>query len=113
VCLLLYGRDFHSASGVLNVNAQFQLPVLASGGSGPLLRAVEHYRLGVVLPECSPPRVAAALREQSYLAGANWESFQNDHSWEINAGSVAQSLAASLRPTMKLAGGDWQRKSEN
>ncbi|MGA0094785.1 MAG: glycosyltransferase, partial [Chthoniobacterales bacterium] len=37
VLMLTYSKDFRSASGVLNVNAQFGLPVMASAGGGPLL----------------------------------------------------------------------------
>lgn len=91
--LLLYSSDFHSMSGVLNVNAQFQLPVLASAGGGPLLKAVRDYNLGSILENAKPQTIAHGLRAKDNPI-AHWEDYTRDHSWETNAQRVVTAFEA-------------------
>lgn len=94
--LLLYSRDFHSMSGVLNVNVQFRLPVIASAGGGPLLRSVADYRLGQVLDEATPENLTKALAA-SPMEAPRWEDYLRDHSWETNAQRVVNALRSAGR----------------
>lgn len=89
--LLLYSKEFRSMSGVLNLNVQFRLPVLASGGGGPLLHAVQSYRLGHTLEAPTPSGIAKAL-VASHHPDARWDDFSNDHSWDVNAQRVVGAL---------------------
>ncbi len=91
--LLLYSHNFHSMSGVLNVNAQFRLPVLASAGSGPLLNAIRAYDLGPIISEPTPANIAHALNLNHQL-DARWDDYLKDHSWEQNAERVVCALCA-------------------
>lgn len=96
--VLAYSASFRSASGVLNVVAQFGLPVLASGGDSALVQAVQQFQLGVVVP----PDDTAALSDglQRLLSGAHqpdWPQYRSSNSWEVNARMVASSLG--LLPT--------------
>jgi glycosyltransferase involved in cell wall biosynthesis len=92
--LLLYSRDFHSMSAVLNVNVQFRLPVLASAGGGPLLKAVQRYRLGQILEDTQPETIAKALAKDE-LPAARWDDYLRDHSWETNARRVVDALSCT------------------
>lgn len=92
--LLLYSNDFHSMSGVLNVNARFRLPVIASAGGGPLLRTVADYRLGRVLDDATPENLVKALAEAD-LPVPSWEDYLRDHSWETNAQRVVDALRSA------------------
>lgn len=80
-------------SGVLNVNAQFRLPVLASAGSGPLLNAIRAYDLGPLINESTPASIAHALNLNQQLV-ARWDDYLKDHSWEQNAERVVSALSA-------------------
>ncbi len=92
--LLLYSKDFRSASGVLNVNAQFEKPVLASGGEGPLKKAVQPYHLGTWIETLSADEVARAVQGMAHTEEpANWARYRQDHSWERNAEIVMDALA--------------------
>lgn len=90
--LLLYSKDFYSMSAVLNVNVQFRLPVLASAGGGPLLKAVESYGLGIVIHDTNPATIASAIAENRQPI-ARWDDYVSDHSWETNATRVIEALS--------------------
>jgi glycosyltransferase involved in cell wall biosynthesis len=97
VLLLAYSKAFHSASGVLNVNAQFGLPVVASGGEGPLVQMVERYKLGVVLPDATPEAIAHGVG--AALAGrSDWDGFVVANSWERNARETVDSVRSYPLP---------------
>jgi len=92
--LLTYSQDFRSASGVLNVNGQFRLPVLASAGGGPLLDAVNRYNLGIVLGEPTPQLIAEAVARA--LGGkGDWVSFTKENSWGLNADKVVKAFSSA------------------
>lgn len=89
--LLLYSKDFHSMSAVLNVNVQFRLPVLASAGGGPLLKTVQTYGLGQTLVNPTPRTIAQALILDD-VPVPRWDDYIRDHSWETNAQRVVEAL---------------------
>ena len=93
--LLTYSGDFRSASGVLNVNAQFGLPVLASAGRSPLLDAVAEYRLGTVIVQPDAASIAEAVPRTLGFKG-EWQRFADENSWRINAERVAEALSEKL-----------------
>ena len=91
--LLTYSSHFRSASGVLAAAAQFQRPVLASSGDGPLKVAVNRYSLGrFVEPDNTHALVEGVSQLMDSKTPADWEGFRRDHSWETNARIVTQCL---------------------
>jgi glycosyltransferase involved in cell wall biosynthesis len=95
VLMLTYSKDFRSASGVLSVNAQFGLPVIASAGGGPLLKTTRKYGLGVVIDYPEADLIAAAFAQTTNFS-ADWERFASENSWETNAKLVAEALGQRL-----------------
>jgi hypothetical protein len=91
--LLLYSQDFRSMSGVLNVNVQFRLAVLASAGGGPLVKAVQKYNLGQVVPDTQSTTISRALAQTQFIQ-PRWDEYLRDHSWETNAEAVVKALRA-------------------
>lgn len=89
--MLTYSQDFRSASGVLNVNAQFGLPVLASAGRSPLLDAVAEYGLGTVIEKPDAALIAEAVPRALGVKG-DWPRFAGENSWRVNAKRVALAL---------------------
>lgn len=90
---LTYSRKFRSASGVLNVNAQFRKPVLASSGLGPLKTAVEQYQMGEWVAPDSPHELKEGLvRLMTNRPNSRWDEYLADHSWEDNAKLVVCAL---------------------
>jgi glycosyltransferase involved in cell wall biosynthesis len=94
VLMLTYSQDFRSASGVLNVNAQFGLPVLVSAGRSPLLDAVHRYGLGMVIERPEASLIAGAVPEAFEVKG-DWAHFCADNSWDCNANKVVEALRQS------------------
>lgn len=92
--LLTYSSDFRSASGVLNVNAQFGLPVLASAGASPLLDVVKEYQLGSILQNPNATSIAQAVPQALDVKG-EWQRFAEENSWHINAERVVEALAGN------------------
>lgn len=90
--VLLYSRDFRSASGVLNVCSQFGLPVLASSGVGPLKTVIDQYSLGEWVEPDSLEAVHEGLERLTNSShGMNWEDYLRDNSWRLN---IALTLCA-------------------
>jgi glycosyltransferase involved in cell wall biosynthesis len=91
--LLTYSADFRSASGVLAAAAQFNKPVIASGGDGPMKNAILNYRLGYFgLPSDQESLNHGIRQVLSETSSARWDSFRQDHSWNINAKRVSCKL---------------------
>jgi glycosyltransferase involved in cell wall biosynthesis len=92
---LLYKPSFRSASGVLSANVQFALPVIASGGEGPLKQNIRDYGLGMWLDAPSVASVCKAINDMSKLdlPADIWARFDRDNSWERNANLILESLA--------------------
>ncbi len=91
--LLTYSSDFRSASGVLAAAAQFETPVLASGGEGPMKSAIQRYRLGHFADPSDPNSLRAGIQEVLTLPSKpDWEGFTKAHSWDVNASAVVKAL---------------------
>lgn len=90
ILLLCYSKSFVSQSGVLHVAANWGLPVLASGGEGPLLKAVRKYGLGLIVAPDSAAALAEGLdtlvrqRAKGLPECAGWQAFRSDASWSRN-----------------------------
>jgi glycosyltransferase involved in cell wall biosynthesis len=89
--VLTYSPSFRSASGVLNVNSQFGLPVLVSSGRSPLLDAVETYSLGTVIDIPDAELIACAVPAALNVTG-DWSRFRAENSWDRNAEKVVEAL---------------------
>ena len=89
--MLTYSQDFRSASGVLNVNAQFGLPVIASAGRSPLRDAVERYGLGRIIDRSEAELIAKAVPE-AFTCSGNWDRFRLENSWARNAERIIGAL---------------------
>lgn len=93
--LLLYSRNFHSSSGVLHLNCRFRLPVIASGGEGPLLNEVRQYKLGIVVDPDDREGLISALRS-GHLQSPQWDRYSSENSWEENAMKIKDTLSEWL-----------------
>lgn len=93
---LLYSSDFHSASGVLSLASQFELPVIASSGGGPLRQEIETYQLGQWVPPDRGDEVISGLKQLEMTSdepmSVRWERYRRAHSWETNARKVLECL---------------------
>ncbi|MGJ8696670.1 MAG: glycosyltransferase [Verrucomicrobiaceae bacterium] len=90
VVVLTYAESFRSASGVLNVAAQFGKTVMASGGDGPLKEAMARYQLG---NWCEPNSVEAIGMAMKKLQPAeDWERYRVENSWQEGARKIMTSF---------------------
>ncbi len=91
--VLAYSWSFRSASGVLNVVANYRLPVVASAGDSAMLSAVQRYRLGVVIPPDDTAALAAGI---SHILASpprpDWQGYLDANSWSANAQQVVAAL---------------------
>jgi len=97
IVVLLYSADFRSASGVLNASSQFNLPVIASSGAGPLKSAVQRYSLGEWIVPGKTNLIAEGIDRISsgQRVKPNWSGYRADHSWEQNASDILENLCLS------------------
>lgn len=103
--LMAYTRSFISQSGVLHIAANWNLPVLASGGSGPLLKAVVEYGLGEVIEPDSlealtqgfQSLVARSKGSETAEIHAAWSAFRESASWRCNIDLLLSALDMELR----------------
>lgn len=95
--LLNYDAGFRSASGVLNVASRFDLPVLASGGDGPLRVAVEEFGLGVTVDPGDVRCLAIAMKDilDWKKPTEGWAKYRRHNNWSSNA-RLIQSAIESL-----------------
>jgi len=102
--LLTYNGQFRSASGVLNVAAQYKKPCLASGGQGNLKTSVTKYRLGQWIEPDNTEAISRglALNWRNAAAQANWQEYKHDNSWDRNAALVLQRFALHPTPSSRL-----------
>jgi glycosyltransferase involved in cell wall biosynthesis len=86
IFLITYSRSFVSQSGILHLAANWDKPVLASSGPGPLTETVQKYRLGLTVAPDSVEELANGLAR--LLAGEGrplgWERFRREASWATN-----------------------------
>lgn len=96
---LTYARGFVSQSGVLQIAALWDRPVLAAGGNGPLRETVERFALGVVVEPDSGLAIAQGLRtliaERREVA-AGFARYRASQSWAVNVDAMLE-LVASAR----------------
>ena len=84
---LTYTRGFVSQSGVLQIGALWDRPLLASGGAGPLRDTVEGFGLGVAVEPDSVPAIASGLRrliDHPQDRAANFARYRATTSWAVN-----------------------------
>lgn len=95
--VLAYSASFRSASGVLNVVANYRLPILASAGDSALAYAVENYNLGVLVPPDNTSALAQGLKHllDQHIC-ADWSAYLRDHSWDKNARLVIEALGLEV-----------------
>jgi len=91
--LMSYSAKFRSASGVLSAAVVSRKPVLASSGDGPLKTAIQDYHLG----RWVPPDDVKSIREGALeiLAAPvlpEWERYERENSWEMNAQRVIEAF---------------------
>lgn len=95
---LTYERAFVSQSGVMQIAALWDRPVLASGGDGPLRETVARYGLGQVVEPDSAAAIADGLRrlvvERPDLAG-NFARYRATTSWAVNVDRMLEVVAAA------------------
>jgi glycosyltransferase involved in cell wall biosynthesis len=96
VILLTYRKDFVSQSGILHLAANWDKPVLASSGPGPLVETVRRYNLGVIVAPDSADELAAGLdrvfaRDYPPLG---WDTFRREASWKLNIDRLMETLAS-------------------
>lgn len=90
---LVYSADFRSASGVLSLASQFELPILGSSGHGPLRDSILQYHLGVfVAPDSSKALISGLNQLLNGTADARWQCYKTDHSWRANAKAIVGAL---------------------
>jgi glycosyltransferase involved in cell wall biosynthesis len=93
VAVLAYSASFRSASGVLNVIANYRLPVVASAGDSALFSAVQLYRLGVaVSPDDTPALTTAILSILANPPSPDWQGYLAANSWSANARLVVAAM---------------------
>jgi glycosyltransferase involved in cell wall biosynthesis len=96
VILLTYRSDFVSQSGILHLTANWDKPVLASSGPGPLLETVKRYNLGVVVNPDSSDALAAGL-DRVFAADypvLGWDTFRREASWKVNIDRLMETLVS-------------------
>src|SRR5262249_46628928 len=101
VVLLTYKSNFVSQSGILHLAANWDKPVLASSGPGPLVETVRQYRLGVIVKPDSADELAAGL-ERVFAADyppLGWDTFRREASWRENIDRLMATLAAQTAGT--------------
>jgi glycosyltransferase involved in cell wall biosynthesis len=84
---LTYSAGFVSQSGVLQIAANWDKPILASSGEGPLREAIEQHRLGVFVQPDSGPAVVEGLRRIMADRGgtaADCSRYRETANWRVN-----------------------------
>jgi glycosyltransferase involved in cell wall biosynthesis len=97
--LLTYKSEFVSQSGVLHLAANWDKPVLASAGRGPLTDAVVRHNLGIVVEPDSVEALAEGLTRlvSKGYPPLNWAGFREAASWKVNIDRFLDALAGGRR----------------
>lgn len=85
---LPYRESFTSQSGVLNIAAQFDRPILVS--NAPVLKeTIEHSGIGYICSDDQPTAlsegIAAMYEKKRAITPADFQRYRHDHSWDVNA----------------------------
>ena len=96
--LLTYSSSFRSASGVLHVAARYRKPSIVSAGSGSLKSVVQKYNIGVWVEPDKPDSVVEGIHKclRSPVT-PEWNSYDQENSWEQNARIVNEAYFYSFR----------------
>jgi glycosyltransferase involved in cell wall biosynthesis len=94
VVLLTYDAGFVSQSAVLHLAANWDKPVVASSGPGPLVDTVARYRLGIIVEPGSETDLVGALekilsRDHPQM---EWDRFRDAASWSTNVDRLLEAL---------------------
>lgn len=100
VMLLIYSKKFVSASGVLSAAAAAELPVLASGGDGPVQVALRDYNIGEWIDLVDTTSVIHGV-ERIFANRESYDclSYTVDHSWQRNAEAVIEAIGVRSQPS--------------
>lgn len=95
---LTYRGDFVSQSGVLQIAALWDRPLLASGGAGPLIDTVAQFGVGLVIEPDSIPAIVAGLT--MLVAGrpdlaSNFARYRATTSWAVNIDRMLEAYDAA------------------
>ena len=84
-------------SGVLAYALNYETPVVASGGYGPLKHIVQRYRLGQWLENGDDASVTAAVKTitSGLSSRPEWQARREESSWERNASIVASCVRSA------------------
>lgn len=92
-------ENFQGSSGTLSKAALFEIPCLASRGEC-IGHRVEHYRMGITVPEAAPGEALAAFRHLAERRNAEgspldplFDDYRKDHSLERLDGILSDLLA--------------------
>ncbi len=98
--VLTYGVSFRSQSGVLNVAARAQRPVLASAGPSPLQDAVKRFSLGIFVEPDSVSAVSDGIGMllQDKLEKPRWDEYEAYASWRMNAKIMIEAIERFRQP---------------
>lgn len=103
VIMLTYKANFVSQSGILHLAANWDKPVLASSGPGPLVETVRRHKLGIVVRPDSAEELAAGLQRvfTPEYQRLGWSTFRHEASWKEN---VDRLMAAVAGQEARLSG---------
>ena len=94
---LTYAREFVSQSGVLQIAALWDRPLLASGGDGPLRQTVEAFDLGLTVEPDAVAAIVAGLRhliDNPRDRSANFARYRATTSWAVNIDRLLEVVEA-------------------
>lgn len=100
VVCLTYRRDFVSQSGVLQIAALWDKPVLASGGDGPLRHVVERFGLGITIEPDSAEAIAEGvqrLRREVCSRAEAFARYRATTSWSVNIDRLLEVVTLSRK----------------
>lgn len=98
IVVLTYSRAFRSASGVLALAANYQVPCLASGGAGPLKTLVQQYELGRWVEPDNLQALVTGLEDLLQRPPQpDWARFRDENAWQVNAQRVIARLFSHNR----------------
>lgn len=90
--LLTYARSFLSQSGVLNIAAKYQKPVLASSGNSPLKDVVQRFQLGQFIQPDNIDSIVDALSHPRTVNQPDWQAYSEYATWEQNISPLLKLL---------------------
>lgn len=94
VVLLTYDARFVSQSAVLHLAANWDKPVIASSGPGPLVDTVARYGLGIIVEAGSEEDLVRALEKvrRCEYPQMDWRGFREAASWSTNVDCLLEAL---------------------